>query len=330
MIRRLCALALVALAVVALPACSKKKDKKSTTTTVASSIAPLTGLSDPSGGSSTRSALIVKVGNNDAARPQSGLDSADIVFEEIAEGGITRFAAVFNSTVPDQVGPTRSVRQMDAELVSPFLGIFAYSGGASVNVKNIQSVQGLLTVNETDAGDAMVRSSDRGSPDNLYVVAEAMFAMGGAPQPPAAYFSYLDDQARFVGEAVASFTVGFGEPVTWEWSEADGTWKRSLDGAAFMTNDGTQIAPQNVVVQFIDYPDESEGITVGEGDAWVFSDGALIRGHWARRDVTKAPVFTDSTGKVIALTPGQTWIELLPTGDDVTLVTPPPTTTTKR
>lgn len=331
MTRRLFALTLAAVTVIALPACSKKDKKESaSTTTVAPSIAPLTGLPDPTGGSRSRAALTVKVGNNPDGRPQSGLDSADIVFEEIAEGGITRFAAVFNSTVPDQVGPVRSVRGMDPDVVRPLFGIFAYSGGTSGNVEAIQSVEGLLTVDETDAGNAMTRSDDRSSPDNLYVVSEAMFGRGGAPKPPVPFFSYLADKEEFVGERITSFTVGFaGEYApTYTWDEADGTWKRSYGGDPFVSSDGVQIAPENVVVQFIEYPDFSEGITVGEGDAWVFSDGQLIRGRWSRPDAARAPTFSDLSGSPIKLTPGQSWVELLTNGADVTLVTPPPTTTT--
>jgi len=99
-----------------------------TTTTVAVPVAPLTGLADPGGASLTRPALSVKVENTDAARPQAGIDQADVLYEEVVEGGITRFVAIFNSTVPDVIGPVRSVRQEDPDIVWPLGGIFAYSG----------------------------------------------------------------------------------------------------------------------------------------------------------------------------------------------------------
>ena len=99
-----------------------------TTTTVAVPVAPLTGLADPSGASLTRPALSVKVENTDAARPQAGIDQADVLYEEVVEGNITRFIAIFNSTVPDVIGPVRSVRQEDPDIVWPLGGVFAYSG----------------------------------------------------------------------------------------------------------------------------------------------------------------------------------------------------------
>src|SRR5271165_5176465 len=95
---------------------SKPKPKPSTTTTTAGPpIAPLTGLPDPSGQSLTRPALSIKIENTPQARPQTGLDMADVVYEEVTEAGITRFMAVFNSAVPPVVGPVRSARIMDPD-----------------------------------------------------------------------------------------------------------------------------------------------------------------------------------------------------------------------
>src|SRR6478735_7448658 len=128
-----------------------------TTTTVAPPTAPLTGLPDPSAASHTRPALSVKVENTDAARPQAGIDQADVLYEEVVEGGITRFVAIFNSAVPDVIGPVRSVRAEDPDIVWPVGGIFAYSGGAQVNVNAINNAP-VHAVDESSAGDAMVRN----------------------------------------------------------------------------------------------------------------------------------------------------------------------------
>src|SRR6185436_2618407 len=113
------------------------------TTTVPPSTAPpvpiatLTGLPDPSGESHTRPALSVKVENTPDARPQTGIDQADVVYEEEVEGNITRFLAIFNSTAPETIGPVRSVRLQDPDIIWPIHGIFAYSGGAADPVEAI-------------------------------------------------------------------------------------------------------------------------------------------------------------------------------------------------
>ncbi|MGH9181076.1 MAG: DUF3048 domain-containing protein, partial [Acidimicrobiales bacterium] len=98
------------------------------TTAAPPPLAPLTGLASPNAG---RPALVVKIDNAAAARPQSGLDRADVVFEEVVEGGEVRFMAVFQSNDADAVGPIRSVRPVDPEIVSPLGGLFAYSGGTA-------------------------------------------------------------------------------------------------------------------------------------------------------------------------------------------------------
>ena len=127
----------------------------STPTTVAP-VAPLTGLPDPAGQALTRPALTVKVENTPEALPQWGIDRADVVYEEIVNGGITRLAAIFNSQAPPKVGPVRSVRPTDTQIVWPLGGIFAYSGGAPYAVQSISTAPVKL-IDETNAGAAMYR-----------------------------------------------------------------------------------------------------------------------------------------------------------------------------
>src|SRR6202167_1507249 len=130
-----------------------------TTTLPPSPTAPLTGLRDPSGLSVKRPALTIKIENTPQALPQWGIDQADVVYEEIVNGGITRLAAIFNSHAPAKVGPVRSVRPTDTQVVWPLGGIFAHSGGAPYAVASIQTVPSLTLVNETQAGDAMFRDN---------------------------------------------------------------------------------------------------------------------------------------------------------------------------
>jgi hypothetical protein len=324
-VRRSLLAASVLVLVAAVPACGGGDDEAAPPTTSPPPVAPLTGLPDPGDEAATRSALWVKIGNNPEARPQTGLVDADVVFEEVAEGGITRFAAVYNSMVPERAGPVRSVRPMDVDLVKALLGIFAYSGGARGPTDMIESVPDLLTVDETRAaGEAMERSPDRRAPDNLYVIGDAMFARGGEPKPPQPLFEYLRESRRFGGEPVESFVVGFGEPVTYTWDPAGAVFLRSTNAGPFLGIDGVQISATNVIVQVTDYPNDSEGSTVGEGEVWVFSQGELIRGTWARPDPSEPATYLDGEGKVIRLTPGRTWVALLPTGRPVDVISPAP------
>jgi hypothetical protein len=311
----------------------------STTTTVKIPIAPLTGALDPGGAAATRPALEIKVENTPDARPQAGIDQADDVYEEEVEGGITRFVTIFNSTVPETVGPVRSVRAEDPDIVWPLGGIFAYSGGAAVNVDAINSAP-VKAVDESAAGDAMERNApgqpQRFAPHNLYAHPERLFALGGQPVPPTPLFSYLPNTAVVTGPGVAGMHVNFdsGYDVQWDWDAASKTWLRSMGGQPFTVTGGARVAPTNVVVQFTPYSGDAEGQTVGEGDVWIFTDGVVRVGKWVRPDKTKPATYTDANGQPILLRPGRTWVELLPVGRTVDITpgpavtTAPPSTTT--
>jgi Protein of unknown function (DUF3048) N-terminal domain/Protein of unknown function (DUF3048) C-terminal domain len=295
--------------------------------------APLTGLPDPDGTAASRPAMFVKIDNADfeGARPQSGLEQADVVYEEVVEYDITRFNAVFNSQVPEPIGPIRSVRAMDSDIVWPLGGIFVFSGGTEPNVELIRQAP-VNIVDENNAGDAFYRADQKDAPHNLYGHGERLLAFGGEPVPPPALFSYVGEEKSFAGdEEVGVFTVGFasGYAPTYTWDDASGTWKRDIEGEPFVMENGTQIAPNNVIVQFIEYGGGGEGTIVGEGDAWVFSDGQVTRGRWVRPAREQVAQFVDAAGKEIKLTPGSTWVEYLPIGSPVAVQPPAaPTGTT--
>jgi hypothetical protein len=305
-----------------------------TTTTVAVPTAPLTGLPDPGGASATRPALSVKVENTPDARPQAGIEQADVLYEEVVEGNITRFVAIFNSEVPNVIGPVRSVRSEDPDIVWPLGGIFAYSGGAPVNVDAINAAP-VHAVDEDAAGSAMVRNESsqppRNAPHNLYGLGPALFALGGDPRPPKPLFEYVaNGSPAITGRNVLSFHVGFDQQYdpTWTWDGATGTWQRSIGGTPQTVTGPGHISPANVVVQFTTYTGEAEGQTVGEGDVWVFSDGTLRTGRWVRPDKTQPARYVDAAGKTIPLRPGRTWVEILPTDRTVDVTDAPPPATT--
>lgn len=317
-----------------LAACSSGGGDESTSTTAPTTTTapapptfPLTGLPDAEG-VGTRPAMTVKVDNADfeGARPQTALDQADIVYEELAEGGVTRFAAVFQSQVPETVGPIRSVRGMDPALVTSLGGIVVFSGGTEENVEKIASAP-VNRIDENNAGDAFFRNDNPVREHSLFGRGQALFDFGGEPVPPAPQFSYLPAGTAMVGEPVSAVTVGFESgglsgnyASTYTWDAATSTWKRDIAGIPFVTADGTQIAPTNVIVQMTYYPAEAEGILAGEGDVFVFTQGQLIRGRWSRQSIDQPFQYVDAAGQPILLTPGTTWVELLPSGRPVDVV----------
>ena len=323
----LCAVGLVAAVACSGGGASKPVAKKSAPTTTAPRppTAPLTGLPDPGGQSQGRPALVVKIENTPDARPQAGLNQADVIYEEVAESGITRFAVVFQSTVPDVVGPIRSVRAMDPDIVWSLGGVFAYSGGAAPNIPLIQAAP-VNAVDESAAGGAMFRDRSKRAPHNLYGHGDALFAKGGNPVPPPPLFGYLAENEPSTGDPVVAFSAGFGRgyDVGYAYDAPSRTWQRTMDNQPFVAADGQQVAPTNVVVQFTNYPAESEGETVGQGDVWVFSDGKVTKGKWSRPQHEQPAQYVDATGKPIKLLPGRTLVELLPVGLPVGVIGPPP------
>lgn len=304
--------------------------KQTTTSSTAPAVAPLTGLPDPTGVAQGRAALTVKIENTPIARPQQGLDAADVVYEEVVEGGITRFAAMYQSISTTTVGPIRSVRLTDQSIVWPVGGIFAYSGGARYAVDSIKTAPVTL-VDESRARNAMFRDRSRKPPENLYGRPDALWAIGGQPVPPPPLFSYRAPGEASAGTVATSFTIGFAGDygVGYAWDAPSATWKRTMKGRPFVMVSGAQIAPVNVVVEFVQYAGGvgnagAEGLLTGSGPLSVFTDGKVIQGSWSRPDKAKPAVLRDSAGNEIHLTPGKTWVELPDASYQVDVVSPAP------
>jgi Protein of unknown function (DUF3048) N-terminal domain/Protein of unknown function (DUF3048) C-terminal domain len=297
-------------------------------------LAPLTGLVDQSGASSSRPAIAVKIDNAPDARPQSGLESADIVYEEVVEGGVTRFIAVFQSTAPGGnglAGPVRSVRPMDPDILAAYHGLVAYSGGIPAFVALLRKAP-VQDVDVDVATDAYSWDKSRAAPHNEYVSLDKLWpkAKTAYSQPPKPMLEFRSPGEPF-GDVAAHHVVIPYSPLqtsVYDWDAASGTWKRTSNGTPHVTASGVQVAPQNLVVQFVpehtlNYVDPSgtkvvEATVTGTGDAWFFSAGRMTKGHWSKDSASAATVFTDSAGNTVKLSPGRTWVHFAPVGTPVT------------
>jgi hypothetical protein len=300
-----------------------------TTTTVPRRVAALTGLPDPTAVTKRRSALTIKIDNTPEAHPQYGINEADVVYEEIVEGEITRLAAIFNSNLPTKVGPVRSVRRTDREIVFPIGGIFAFSGGAQYAISSIETAPVKL-IDQSNAGAAMFRDPSRPPPHNLFANAVLLMKEGGKVHTPPALFTYVPRNAPAVGAPVGSFTVNFGAgyATSYQWDGATHDWLRSIFGAPDVTATGVRVAPTNVIVMSVDYyggvgVEGSYAQLVGHGPVEIFSDGRLQKGTWFRRNIHLRTAYRNASGQVIALRPGQTWVELLASGETVSVYAKP-------
>lgn len=297
---------------------------------------PLTGLPITDLAGSQHPAVVVKMDNSPDARPQSGINEADIVYELLVEG-ITRYALVFQSQTPDLVGPVRSARSSDIELLSN-LGapLIAWSGANPGVTKEVYTAvdNGLLVNAGQDAFPAEYhRDNARQAPHNLYttipgLLAAATPAGAGAPAP---LFTYRQPGVPYAGGSLPApgYVIDFGGGVRAEyvWDAERNGWDRfQIDEShprpesATVDGIGAQVAPQNVVVLFMEYgrsPSDARSpmaISTGEGEALVLTDGKAIMGRWQRPTALSGWTLVDQGGNPIALSPGRTWVALPHTG----------------
>lgn len=290
-------------------------------------VSPLTGLPmDPA--LAGRPALVVKIDNAPKARPQTGLVEADVVVEEEVEGGITRFAVLYHSRDAANVGPVRSARSTDILIASALnRPLFAYSG-ANLAFQDLIARSPLVDAGVDRFPQEYRREPRRPAPYNQFSSTPKLFShvpAGAGPPPPLLVFRQAGQAADAAGAApVTGVDVEFRgvvlTGVQYRWDASSGTWKRSQDGGPHVDTGGVQVAPRNVVVQLVNYRDTGftdqsgaavpEAELVGEGEAWVFTDGKIVKGRWRKPGPTALTEYLDPSGAPIRMTPGPTWIEL--------------------
>ncbi|MEP7060384.1 MAG: DUF3048 domain-containing protein [Actinomycetota bacterium] len=291
---------------------------------------PLTGVA-PAGGKAVpdRPVAAVKVENTTDAYPLVGLQNADIVYEELVEGGLTRFMALYQCKDAPKVGPVRSARTTDPKILMPFdkHPILGYSGG-QLAVVNALRKAGVLAYDETTGAAAFTRAgSPRVSPHNLFVSVPKLYTRAGkqasqqpAPKPAFAYAVKVPNPSRKVSSASIPFsTTVSGE---WKWSASSKTWVRQLDGKPMMLEAGGPIQVSNVIIQQVVVTQSNlvdilgnhspEVTLTGSGKAWVLRNGRLVTGTWKRTSAGAMTVFKTKKGGVMPMAPGTSFVELMP------------------
>ena len=283
-----------------------------------------------------RPVLAIKVGNSSNERPQSGLDGADVVFEELVEGGVTRFMALYSTNQSSRVGPVRSVRTVDHKIMQPLGGLFAYSGGVPPVVDELRETPGVTDVGGDVVREAYRRDSSRPAPYNLYTTTDQLWAgrTGAPPDKPLFDFLKASDDASEGGDADAtkiemSF-AGNGSQVKYEYDEKAGVYERFTNGLPHMiqaVGGSEQLRFRNVLIQEVR---TSKGSTVdrggelttdiamlGSGSAVLFRGGKAFRGTWNRPSVNAMTTYVSSSGEPLKFAPGETIVALMPRGRDL-------------
>ena len=264
--------------------------------------------------------LAVKIDNIVTARPQTGLQSADIVYVEPVEGGLTRFMAVFSSRVPTTVGPVRSARESDLYLLPQFgRPAFAWSGATPHLVPFIERAHiadlYALQVN------GYYRISSRLAPENLY--ANPRTLLKEAPKASKARdigFRFGAQPAG--GRTTGSYSVKYpAASYTFRWSAKAKRWLTWIDGAPAGATEGGQLGGATVIIQYV-YIGESRfeeygGLpplarSIGSGTAVILRNGRAYKVHWSRPGLTSGTTYTLPGGKRMTFARGQVWVVLAP------------------
>lgn len=261
--------------------------------------------------------LAVKVDNAPDARPQTGLDAADVVYAEQVEGGLSRLMAVYATRLPKAVGPVRSARESDLELLRQFeRPVLAFSGAQGRLLPLIDRAP-LDAVTPEKKSDAYFRGGERAAPHNLYVRPSRLLPV--APGREALTTGFRFGAAPAGGRPETSRTVRYpAASFTFTWSAGRSRWLVSTDGRPAVAADGQRSAPATVVVQYVrvrasgfhDFLGNNTPYTqtVGSGKAEVLRDGWAYDVRWKRAKAEDGTEFTASDGSPVAFAAGQVWV----------------------
>lgn len=291
---------------------------------------PLTGERVPADGTAEkdRPVLVVKMDNTAAAAPQVGLSRADLVVEELVEGGSTRLAAFFYESLPREVGPVRSMRATDIGIVKPVDAAVVTSGAASPTVKRVVDA-GIRIFNERAPG--MSRDTARVAPYDLVgdLAVTARETEGEAARP-ADYLDWGSAEDLPQGRPAPAFSAVFSAAHRTDWRATEEGY--AIEGS--LAADGDEFPARNVLVLRVQvgdagYTDPSgnpvpETDLTGSGAATLFHAGQMVRGTWTKKDLASPLTLTTGGGQsqtTLQVPAGRTWIELVPRQGGALVVT---------
>jgi len=291
-----------------------------------------------------RRVLAVKVENDPAARPQSGVADAEVVIEEMVEGGITRFICLYLAHESPVIGPTRSVRPTDMDVLHFLQPLLAFSGGAPQVMEMVKS-SGIMYV--TEDSPCFWRDRKRPVPHNLYTStsrlreylqergdqSEGIAASGLDFREPAGDASTQEEGiARMIIPAgTVDIPYESGCAVRYRYDPARDAYLRFVQGKPHTDKEsGQQLAPRNVVLQFVQLTssgvrdvlgaESPNSMVIGSGRCAVFTGGEIIVGTWVKNGRDEPTRYYDLAGQEIGLNPGQTWVHLVPNNLETTFL----------
>ena len=283
---------------------------------------PLTGEKIPDQASSQQAVTGIMIENSPDARPQSGIKPAGVVFEAIAEGGITRFLALYQNDKPQLVGPVRSVRLHYVDWVAPFQASVAHIGGSKFALDEVRNGT-YRDIDQLFNAPSYWRATDRYAPHNVYTSFERLDALNqkkGYTNSVFTAWPRKDGAPAKTPNATVIDVKMSGIPYNshYQYDATSNTYLRSQGGAQHLDREAGQVAPTNVIVldtvmtKVFEDGYREQITTIGSGRARVFQNGTVTEGTWTKKDRGSQISFTDADGKEIPLSRGQTWISAVP------------------
>ncbi|WP_249435911.1 DUF3048 domain-containing protein [Paenibacillus sp. Marseille-Q4541] len=283
--------------------------------------APLTGMKveEPA----EKRPVAVMINNAPAARPQSGLSQADQIYEVLAEGGITRLIAIFQSEgTTETVGPIRSIRPYLIEIGESYGSILAHAGGSPAAYSILQNQDKPYLDEISNAGPYYFRSKDRKAPHNLYSsldqLREAAAKRGYSEENNSPVYSYLDEGVQVEGEEAASFDITYmnsSYQVSYDYDDSTHQYLRSVGGKEDVDADnGQRIAASNIIVlstahKVLDDVGRLSVDTTSGGEAMLFQQGKVTQGQWSKKAGDIVRITKD--GEELPLVPGKTFFSIV-------------------
>ncbi len=284
---------------------------------------PLTGDKVPDQASTQQAVTGIMIENSPDARPQSGLKPAGVVFEAIAEGGITRFLALYQNSKPQLIGPVRSVRLYYVDWIAPFQASVAHIGGSKFALDEVRNGN-YRDIDQFFNAGSYWRATDRYAPHNVYTSFEKLDALNQKKGYTSSVFTAWPRKDGAPSKAPTATVIDVkisGIPYNnhYQYDPASNTYLRSEGGAQHIDREAGQITPASVIVmdtimaKVFEDGYREQITTIGSGKARVFQDGIVTEGTWTKKDRGSQISFTDASGKEIQLNRGQTWITAVPT-----------------
>lgn len=283
---------------------------------------PLTGTLVKSEADTKQAVTAIMIENSPDARPQSGLKQAGVVFEAVAEGGITRFLTLHQQDKPQLIGPVRSVRMYYVDWLAAFNASVAHVGGSAAALAEVRNGN-YRDIDQFFNAGTYWRATDRYAPHNVYTSFERLDALNtakGYNESNFTGFTRVDGKASNAPDAT-SVSVAISGPLynsSYSYDATTNTYIRSQGGAPHLDREDGQIAPSSVVVMKVNMTKVMEDgyresiATIGSGEAVIFQNGIAQNVTWTKADRASQIKFTDSSGKDVPLIRGQTWITAIP------------------